>query len=134
MEIKPGTLEDYRIGIRLYVKPYIGKMRLQAVRPLHDHQAVPRPPGQRQQERQAAQGLHRHPHPRDPPPCPPATPYSSTSSSAAPPWRRPSAHAPTPKTWSDLDGRPAPEVPQHGPHTPPLRLLSPGRLHRRKAW
>ncbi|MET9241369.1 site-specific integrase [Nonomuraea sp. NPDC003709] len=33
MEIKPGTLEDYRIGIRLYVKPYIGKMRLQAVRP-----------------------------------------------------------------------------------------------------
>ncbi|SET81720.1 site-specific integrase [Nonomuraea wenchangensis] len=33
MEIKPGTLEDYRTGLRLYVKPYIGKMRLQAVRP-----------------------------------------------------------------------------------------------------
>ncbi|WP_182905083.1 Arm DNA-binding domain-containing protein [Microbispora sp. H13382] len=33
MEIKPGTLEDYRISIRLYIKPHIGKMRLQAVRP-----------------------------------------------------------------------------------------------------
>ncbi|WP_246644212.1 N-terminal phage integrase SAM-like domain-containing protein [Nonomuraea ceibae] len=33
MEIKPGTLEDYKAGIRLYIKPYIGKMRLQAVRP-----------------------------------------------------------------------------------------------------
>lgn len=33
MEIKPGTLEDYRTGLRLYIKPYIGKMRLQAVRP-----------------------------------------------------------------------------------------------------
>ncbi|GAA1264128.1 hypothetical protein Psi02_76320 [Planotetraspora silvatica] len=33
MEIKPGTLEDYRISIRLYIKPYIGNTRLQAVRP-----------------------------------------------------------------------------------------------------
>ncbi|MFF0572917.1 tyrosine-type recombinase/integrase [Streptosporangium saharense] len=33
MEIKPGTLEDYRISIRLYIKPFIGKVRLQAVRP-----------------------------------------------------------------------------------------------------
>ncbi|MEU1736081.1 tyrosine-type recombinase/integrase [Streptosporangium sp. NPDC020145] len=33
MEIKPGTLEDYRISIRLYIKPFIGKIRLQAVRP-----------------------------------------------------------------------------------------------------
>ncbi|MEW9532430.1 tyrosine-type recombinase/integrase [Microbispora sp. NPDC049125] len=33
IEIKPGTLEDYRISIRLCIKPYIGKMRLQAVRP-----------------------------------------------------------------------------------------------------
>jgi integrase len=33
MEIKPGTLQDYRIGIRLYVNPHIGKMKLQAVRP-----------------------------------------------------------------------------------------------------
>lgn len=33
MEVKPGTLEDYRAGIRLYITPFIGKMRLQAVRP-----------------------------------------------------------------------------------------------------
>ncbi|MFF5109614.1 tyrosine-type recombinase/integrase [Streptosporangium sp. NPDC000509] len=33
MEIKPGTLEDYRITIRLYIKPHIGKTKLQAVRP-----------------------------------------------------------------------------------------------------
>ncbi len=33
MEIKPGTLEDYRKGIRLYVNPYIGGLKLQAVRP-----------------------------------------------------------------------------------------------------
>ncbi|MGV9773542.1 tyrosine-type recombinase/integrase [Streptosporangium sp. NPDC003464] len=33
MEIKPGTLEDYRISIRLYIKPFIGKTRLQAIRP-----------------------------------------------------------------------------------------------------
>lgn len=34
MEIKPRTLKDYRMIIRLYVKPYIGRMRLQAVRPM----------------------------------------------------------------------------------------------------
>ena len=33
MEIKPGTLEDYRKGIRLYVNPYIGGLQVQAVRP-----------------------------------------------------------------------------------------------------
>ena len=33
MEIKPRTLADYKSCIRLYVKPRIGKMRLQAVRP-----------------------------------------------------------------------------------------------------
>jgi integrase len=33
MEIKPRTLVDYKSCIRLYVKPRIGKMRLQAVRP-----------------------------------------------------------------------------------------------------
>ncbi|WP_433369398.1 N-terminal phage integrase SAM-like domain-containing protein [Streptosporangium sp. CA-115845] len=33
LEIKPETLEDYRITIRLYIKPHIGKTKLQAVRP-----------------------------------------------------------------------------------------------------
>jgi integrase len=33
MEIKPRTLSGYRIMIRLYIGPYIGSMRLQAVRP-----------------------------------------------------------------------------------------------------
>ncbi|MFC4533059.1 Arm DNA-binding domain-containing protein [Sphaerisporangium dianthi] len=33
IEIKPRTLSDYRACIRLYVKPRIGSMRLQAVRP-----------------------------------------------------------------------------------------------------
>ena len=33
MEVKPRTLADYKSCIRLYVKPRIGKMRLQAVRP-----------------------------------------------------------------------------------------------------
>lgn len=33
IEIKPKTLAGYRDNIRLYVKPYIGGMRLQAVRP-----------------------------------------------------------------------------------------------------
>jgi integrase len=33
MEIKAGTLEDYRKGIRLYVTPYIGGLKVQAVRP-----------------------------------------------------------------------------------------------------
>jgi integrase len=33
MEVKPRTLNDYKMIIRLYVKPNIGTMRLQAVRP-----------------------------------------------------------------------------------------------------
>lgn len=33
MEIKPGTLEDYRKGVRLYINPYIGGTKIQAVRP-----------------------------------------------------------------------------------------------------
>ncbi|WP_344935327.1 site-specific integrase [Sphaerisporangium flaviroseum] len=33
MEIKPRTLKDYKMIIRLYVRPSIGNMRLQAVRP-----------------------------------------------------------------------------------------------------
>ncbi|GII87696.1 site-specific integrase [Sphaerisporangium siamense] len=33
MEIKPLTLKDYKMIIRLYVRPNIGNMRLQAVRP-----------------------------------------------------------------------------------------------------
>jgi integrase len=33
MEIKPKTLLGYRSNVRLYVKPHIGSMRLQAVRP-----------------------------------------------------------------------------------------------------
>ncbi|MBB6345498.1 integrase [Nonomuraea muscovyensis] len=33
MQIKPRTLKDYRMIIRLYIKPNIGRMRLQAVRP-----------------------------------------------------------------------------------------------------
>ncbi|MCG5215435.1 Arm DNA-binding domain-containing protein [Streptosporangium sp. KLBMP 9127] len=33
MEIKPRTLSDYRSCIRLYVKPRLGSVRLQAVRP-----------------------------------------------------------------------------------------------------
>jgi integrase len=33
MVIKPGTLQDYRVGIRLYINPHIGGMKVQTVRP-----------------------------------------------------------------------------------------------------
>ena len=48
------TLKDYRDMIRLYIKPRIGDLRLQARTPRRDHQALPRPADQRRQERQAS--------------------------------------------------------------------------------